>query len=111
VTSALPIFVSHRSSAFLRVTLLIAFDTQLTAVLHVGSLVYFRNFPSLSLCFNNRSKTGISLFISESVILFVDSLYAEAIEAVKSRAASSVFVPDLISLLDDISSEVGAGIA
>jgi hypothetical protein len=33
------IFVSHRSSAFLRVIRLIDFVTQLTAVLHAGSLV------------------------------------------------------------------------
>jgi hypothetical protein len=39
------------------------------------------------------------LFISESVILLVDSLYAEAIEAVKSRAALSASTPELISIL------------
>jgi hypothetical protein len=42
-TSALLIFVSHRSSAFLRVILLIAFETQLTAVLHAGSQVSCHN--------------------------------------------------------------------
>jgi hypothetical protein len=36
VTSVLFIFVSHRSSAFLRVIRLIDFVTQLTAVLHAG---------------------------------------------------------------------------
>jgi hypothetical protein len=37
VTSVLLIFVSHRSSAFFRVIRLIAFETQLTALLHAGS--------------------------------------------------------------------------
>jgi hypothetical protein len=36
VTSVLRIFVSHRSSAFLRVIRLIVFVTKLTAVLHAG---------------------------------------------------------------------------
>jgi hypothetical protein len=44
VTSVLPVFVSHRSSAFFRVTRLIEFVTQLTAVLHAGSLVSCHNF-------------------------------------------------------------------
>jgi hypothetical protein len=96
VTSALLIFVSHHSSAFLGVIRLIAFETQLTAVLHAGSLVSCYNIPSLCLCFNNWSKPGRSLFISESVTLLVDSLYADAIEAVKSRAALSASTLDLI---------------
>jgi hypothetical protein len=45
------------------------------------------------------------LFISERVILLVDSLYAEAIEAVKLRAALSASTPELISILGDINSE------
>jgi hypothetical protein len=45
------------------------------------------------------------LFISESVILFLDSLYAEAIEAVKTSAALSACAPDLISIFGDISSK------
>jgi hypothetical protein len=40
-----------------------------------------------------------------SVILLVDSLYAEAIEAVKLRAALSASTHDLISILGDINSE------
>jgi hypothetical protein len=39
----LPIFVSHHSSAILRVTRLIDFMTQLNAVLHAGSLVSCHN--------------------------------------------------------------------
>jgi hypothetical protein len=44
VTSVLPIFVSHRSSAFLRVNRLIDFVTQLTAALSVilGISLYSR---------------------------------------------------------------------
>jgi hypothetical protein len=56
------------------------------------------------LCFNKRSSPGRS-FISESVTLLVDILYAEAIEAVKSRAALSASTPDLISIFGVINSE------
>jgi hypothetical protein len=41
-----------------------------------------------------------------SVILRVDSLNAEAIEAENSRAALSACIPDLIWILGDINSEV-----
>jgi hypothetical protein len=43
--------------------------------------------------------------MSESVTLHVDSLYAEAREAVKSRAALSASIAELISILGEISSE------
>jgi hypothetical protein len=85
----LPIYVSHRSSAVLRVIRPIDFVIQLIAVLYAGYLVSCHNFLSHFLCFNKRSKPGRALFISESVTLLVDSLYAEAIDAVKSRAALS----------------------
>jgi hypothetical protein len=84
---------------------LIAFVSRLTATLHAGSLVSCHNFLSLCLCFNNRSRPGQSLFISESVTLLVDSLYAEAIEVVKSGAALSASTPELISILGEINSE------
>jgi hypothetical protein len=77
VTSELPILISPRSSAFLKVNHLTDFVTQLTAVLHAGSLVSCHNFLSLCLCFINRSKSGSSLFMSESVTLLVDHLCAE----------------------------------
>jgi hypothetical protein len=92
----LPIFISHRSSAFLRAIHLIAFETQLNVVLHAGSLVSCHNFRGLCLCFNSRSKSGRSLLMSQSVILLVESLYAEAIEAVKSRAALMASTSDFI---------------
>jgi hypothetical protein len=41
----------------------------------------------------------------ESVIFPVDSLYAEAIEAVNSRAALSAPYPELICILSEINSE------
>jgi hypothetical protein len=47
------------------------------------------------------------LLRSKSVILLVDSLYAEAIEAEKSRAALSAFTPNLISILGDVNSGQG----
>jgi hypothetical protein len=60
VASALPIFVSHRSSVSLRVIRLIAFETQWTAVLHAGSRVSCHNFLSLCLCFNFPRTTYIT---------------------------------------------------
>jgi hypothetical protein len=105
VTSVLYIFLSHRSSAILRVIRLIDFVTQLTAVLHAGFLVSCHNFWILRLCFNSRSTPGMSLFMSESVTLLVASVYAEAIEAVKLRAALSASTPELISFQFDINSE------
>jgi hypothetical protein len=104
VTSQFAIF-SHRSSAFLRVSRLIGFTIRLTAALHAGSQVSCHNFLSLCFCFNRQTNLGMSLFISESVILLVDSLYAVATEAVKSRAALSASTPELILILGDISSE------
>jgi hypothetical protein len=92
-------FDSHRSSAFFRVMRLIAFETQSTFVLHPGSLVSCHNFLILFLYFNNRSRSGRSLFNSDTVILLVDSLYADAMEAVKAHAALSASTPELISTL------------
>jgi hypothetical protein len=43
--------------------------------------------------------------MSESVTLFVDSLYGEATEAVNSIAALSVSTSDLILILGDINLE------
>jgi hypothetical protein len=43
--------------------------------------------------------------MSESVILLVASLYAEAIEVVRSRTALSASTPELISILGDINFE------
>jgi hypothetical protein len=105
VTSQLPIFVSHRSRAFFRVIRPICFVTQLTAVLHAGSLVSCHIFRRLCLYFNYRSRLGRSFFIPKSVILLVDNLYAEVMETVKSRVALSASTPKLISTLGDINSE------
>jgi hypothetical protein len=49
------------------------FRAQLTVVLHSGSLVSFHNLPSLCSCFNNWSRQGKSLFMSESVTLLIAS--------------------------------------
>jgi hypothetical protein len=43
--------------------------------------------------------------MSESLTLLVENLYAEATEAVKSRAALSASTPELLSILGDIISE------
>jgi hypothetical protein len=43
--------------------------------------------------------------MSESVTLLVASLYAQAVEVVKLRAALSASAPELISILGDINSE------
>jgi hypothetical protein len=45
------------------------------------------------------------LFNSVNVILLVDSLHAEAREAVKARAALSASAPELILILGDITFE------
>jgi hypothetical protein len=78
---------------------------QLTAALYAGSLVSCYNVLSLRLCFNSRSRPGISLLVSEYVTLLVASLYPEAIKAVKSHAALSASTPELISILGDINSK------
>jgi hypothetical protein len=105
VTSVLLNFVSHHSIAFLRVIRLIDFVIQLTSVLLTGSQVSCQNFLSLRLCFNSRSRPVISLLMSDSVTAQIASLYAEAIEVVKSRAVLSSSTPQLISILGDINSE------
>jgi hypothetical protein len=92
--------VSHCSSVFFRIMRLIAFETRFTAVLHLGSLVSCHSFLILFLYFNSRSRPGRSLLKSVSVILLDANLYAEAMEAVKSRAALSASTPELISSLD-----------
>jgi hypothetical protein len=71
----------------------------------VSNCVSCHNFHSLHLCFNSRSRPGMSLFMSESVSLVVDNLYAEAIEAAKSRAGLSASTPELISILGNIKSK------
>jgi hypothetical protein len=101
VTSALLIFVQVQVP-FFRVIRLIAFETQLTAALHAGCLVSCHNFHTLCLCLNNRSKPGRLSLRCSSVILLIDSLCAEAVEAEKSRAALSAFTRDLILILGDI---------
>jgi hypothetical protein len=105
MTSHFPNFISHLSSAFLGVILLMVFVTQLSSVLHAGSRVICHCFHNLRLCFSRLSGQGRTLLKSESVIWFVDNLYAEAIEAVKSRTALSASSPDLIWILGEINSQ------
>jgi hypothetical protein len=106
VNSVFASLVSHRSGAFFRVMRLIDFEIQLNVFLHPGSMVSCHNFLILFLYFNSRSRPGRSLFKSVNVTLLVDSLYAEAIEAVKARAALSASAPEFISILSDIKFEV-----
>jgi hypothetical protein len=80
-------------SAFLRVFRLTVLKTQLTAVLHAGSWVIYHSFLNLDLCFSRLSRQCRSSLWYKSVILTVDSLYAEALEAVKSRVALSASSP------------------
>jgi hypothetical protein len=105
VSSVFASFVFHRLSAFYCVMCLIESETQLTAFLHPGSLVSCHSFVILFLNFNSRSRPDRSLFKSVNVILLVASLYAEAIEAVKERAALSTSTPELISIQGDIKFE------
>jgi hypothetical protein len=106
VTLQFPTFVCNSSSAFLRVIRLMILATQSNAFLHARYQVICRSFLNIHLWFSSLSREGTSLLRSEGVILLVDSLYAEAIEAVKSRAALSVSSPELICILCEINSEV-----
>jgi hypothetical protein len=90
VSSVFASFVSHLSSAIFWVMRLIDFETQFAAFLHPGSLVSCHNFLILFLYFKSRSRPGKLLFNSDKVILLVDNLYAEAIQAVKARRFISV---------------------
>jgi hypothetical protein len=76
--------------------------TQLSAVLYAGSRVTCHIFLNLRLCFSKLSRPGTSLLKSESVILLLESLYAEAIGAVPSRAALSASFAELIWILGEI---------
>jgi hypothetical protein len=105
-TSVFASFVSHRTSASFRGMRLIAFETQFTAVLHVGSLVSCHNFLIIFIYFNNRSRPGRSLFNSDKVIIPFDSRYAEVTEAVKARPNLSASTQELISIVGDIKLEV-----
>jgi hypothetical protein len=78
--------------------------TQLTAVLHAGSRVSCHNFLSLCLCLNSLPGLDGPRLRSEIVDL-VDSLYAEAIETAKSRAALSASIHELISTLGNTTAE------
>jgi hypothetical protein len=80
--------------------------TQLNAVLHAASWVICYSFLNLRLCFSKLSSPGMSLLRSQRVIVLVDSLYAEAIEAVKSRAALSTSFSELIWILGKINSRL-----
>jgi hypothetical protein len=94
----------RRSSTLLRVILLMVLATLLTSVLHAGSRVSCHSFLNLRLCLSKLSRPGTSLLRSESVIFLVDSLYGEAIEAVKSRAALSASSFGLIWIPSKINS-------
>jgi hypothetical protein len=98
VTLALSVFISHRSSAFLLVIRLIAFETQLTAFYMLDPWFLATFFRSICLCFNSRPIPGNSLLRFKYVILLVYSLYAEEIQAVKLRAYLLASIPDLISI-------------
>jgi hypothetical protein len=80
----------------------IAFETQFTSILHPGSLVSCHNFLILFLYFNNRCRPDRLLFNSNKVILLVDSLYADEIEALKAHTALLASITELISTLGDI---------
>jgi hypothetical protein len=81
VTTQFPNLVSHCSSAFLRGIHLMVLATQLTAVLHAGSRVSCHSFLNVRLRSSRLSRSGRLLFRTESIILLVESLYAEAVDA------------------------------
>jgi hypothetical protein len=73
--------------------------TQFTAVLHAGSRVSCHNFLILCLYSSSLSRLDGLRLRSVIVVVLVDSLYAEAIEAAKSRAALPASIHELISTL------------
>jgi hypothetical protein len=81
--------------------------TQLSAVLHAGFQVTCHSFLTSDYVLSRLSRPDWSLFRSEGVILLVDSLYAEAVEAVKARAALSASSFKLTWILGEINSEAG----
>jgi hypothetical protein len=86
VTSQFPVFFSRRSNAFSAGNFSDCFLGSNWLPFYILDHGYLASFHSLCLCSNTLSNPGRSwLFMSESVTLLVDSLYAEAIEAIKSR--------------------------
>jgi hypothetical protein len=76
-------------------------ETQLTAVLQVGFQVLATvSLSSVDVSADPPDEIDRCLFLS--VILLVDSLYAESTGAVKSRAALSASIPELIRILGDM---------
>lgn len=100
-------FVSDFSSALFWTILLILWVTQLAAVLHVGSMVSCHNFLSFLLCFNKRTRPGISYLRSKIVDFLVDSLYVKAKDVAKSHVVLSASSEERIWIFgEDMSSEV-----
>jgi hypothetical protein len=77
VTSQFHTFVTHISSTFQLVINLLVLATQLTAVLHAGSLVIYYSFLNFRLCSIRLSRPDRTLLRFESVICLVDGLYDE----------------------------------
>jgi hypothetical protein len=97
--------VSQLSSALFRAILLTVLVTQFTAVLGAGSLVSSHNFLSLCFCLSSLSRLDEQRLRSEIVVVLVYSIYAETIDAAKSRAALSTSIHVLISTLGDTKAE------
>jgi hypothetical protein len=105
LTSQFAIFDCHLLSTLFRTILLTFRVTQVTALLHAGSLVSCHNFLIFLLCFNRRSRPAILYFRSKIVVLLVDILYAEVIRTAKSRATLSASLQGWIWIFGGMSSE------
>jgi hypothetical protein len=105
VTLEFPTSVFHRSCAFLQVIRVLVLATQLTAILHAESQVNCHSFLNLHLCLNRLSRPGRSLLKFKSIMLHVNSLYAEDTEAVRLRAALLASSFELIWILGEINWE------
>jgi hypothetical protein len=99
------IYVSHLSFAFLWVILWTVLVAQLSAILHLASLVSCHNFHSLCLSCRWWSRPSSSLLRSKSMNLHVVSLYAKAIGDVKLLAAFSASSIVWMCIQEEISSE------
>jgi hypothetical protein len=106
LAQCLPVLFPAIQVLFFRVMCLIAFEAKFIVVLNYASLISCHNFLILFLYFNIRSRPDRSLFISDKLILLDASLHAEAIDAVKLRAALSASSPELMLILGDIEYEV-----
>jgi hypothetical protein len=93
------------ASALFRIVFLIFCMVYFTAPLHAGSMVSCHNFLSCVFCLNKWLRSDVSYFCCKSLTFLVDSLFTDATEAEKSRAALLALLEERIWIFGDIISE------